>query len=413
MPPLAQHLQDLRPQLVQQAVYALTRGEAVRPMLEVEVLRFFERLIDAVESGSPDWLQGLMRDWVAARPLSEGRERQTFIPILHTLRSATWEVLSTALPADDALRAILTLEGFFAGTSLHLSSLESEARLMETESKLNQGQARVERLEKSKSDFIAVAAHELRTPLTLIQGYAALLGDDVPADVAPHVQVLLAGLANATQRLHEIVEDMMDVSLIDNDMLDLHYELTDLRWLLMQAFTEAQQHLEGRQLTLNFEVAETLETHADATRLYQVFQNLLSNAIKFTPDGGAIVVRSRDLPGFVEITVADTGIGIAPENQERIFQRFVPVGDVTHHSTGKTKFKGGGMGLGLPIARGIAEGHGGALWVESPGYDEAACPGSIFHIVLPKRAQPPPDKTPKLFELFAGDDWATRLPKAR
>jgi signal transduction histidine kinase len=124
-------------------------------------------------------------------------------------------------------------------------------------------------------------------------------------------------------------------------------------------------------------------------------------------------VRSRELPGFIEIVIADTGIGIAPDNQERIFHRFAPAGDVTQHFTSKTKFKGGGVGLGLPIARGIAEAHGGALWVESPGYDEAACPGSAFHVMLPKRAQPPPDKTPKLFELFAGDNWATRLPRGQ
>jgi len=104
MSALAQHLQDLRPQLVQRAVYALTQGETVRPMLEVEVLRFFERLIAAVESGSLDWLQGLMRDWVAVRPMSVGHERQTFIPILHILRSATWETLSITLSAEEALR---------------------------------------------------------------------------------------------------------------------------------------------------------------------------------------------------------------------------------------------------------------------------------------------------------------------
>lgn len=413
MSTLAQRLQALRPQLVQRATHDLARSETAWPILDTEILRFFERLIETVESGSLDGIHGLMRDWVTARPMSAGHERQTFLPVLHLIRTATWETLSAAWPAEEALHALLTLERFFAATSLHLSDLESEARLIETQLKLNQGQTRIERLEKSKSDFIAVAAHELRTPLTLIQGYASLLADDIPADLAPRVQVLLGGLSNATQRLHEIIEDMVDVSLIDNDMLDLHYEVTDLRWLLSQAFTEAQQHLDGRQLTLKFEVAEALETQADATRLHQVFQNIFSNAVKFTPDGGVIVVRARELPGFIEVTVADTGIGIAPENQERIFQRFVPVGDVTQHFTSKTKFMGGGVGLGLPIARGIAEGHGGALWVESPGHDEAACPGSTFHIVLPKRAQPPPNKTPKLFELFVGDEWATRMPRSR
>jgi signal transduction histidine kinase len=85
----------------------------------------------------------------------------------------------------------------------------------------------------------------------------------------------------------------------------------------------------------------------------------------------------------VEIVVSDTGIGIAPEELERIFEKFYRVGDVLLHSTGRTKFKGAGPGLGLTIARGIVEAHGGRIWAESPGYDEETCPGGEFHIVLP------------------------------
>jgi signal transduction histidine kinase len=81
--------------------------------------------------------------------------------------------------------------------------------------------------------------------------------------------------------------------------------------------------------------------------------------------------------------VADTGIGIPPDDLERIFEKFYRVGDITSHSTGKIKFKGAGPGLGLTIARGIVEAHGGRLWVESPGHDEQICPGSEFHVVLP------------------------------
>jgi signal transduction histidine kinase len=121
---------------------------------------------------------------------------------------------------------------------------------------------------------------------------------------------------------------------------------------------------------------------------------VVSNSIKFTPDGGRITIRGRVLGAqgavgtdFVELVVADTGIGIAKEEQERIFEKFYRVGDVQHHSSGEYKFKGAGPGLGLPIARGIIEAHGGRIWVESEGYDEARCPGSEFHIVLPVQPQ--------------------------
>jgi signal transduction histidine kinase len=108
-------------------------------------------------------------------------------------------------------------------------------------------------------------------------------------------------------------------------------------------------------------------------------------------------VSGRLLPGFVEITITDTGIGIDPEFHSRIFEKFGRLGNVSLHSTGKTKFKGGGPGLGLSIAKGVIEAHGGTIWVESDGYDEIRCPGSTFHILLPLRTSPPDARATKLF----------------
>jgi signal transduction histidine kinase len=377
-------------------------GESVRPALEVEVLRFYERLADAVESGSSEWLHGLVRDWVAARPVSVGQEHETFIPLVQGIRSVTWDIMSAEWSPAEALPAILTLERFFAATTLYLAEIENEVRLAEAETKMREVQTRLLQLDKSKSDFIAIAAHELRTPLTLIQGYADLLVEHLPSEMLQRNQPMLGGLTKATQRLREIIDDMVDVSLIDNQMLELQYEQIELRWLIEQVVADAQATLAERHLTLTLELPEAFETHADMARLFQVFKNLLSNAIKFTPDGGRIAVRARGLSGFVELAVVDTGIGIAPADQDRIFDRFAPSGDVTQHSTGKTKFKGSGAGLGLPIARGIVEAHGGAMWVESPGYDEVACPGSAFHIMIPRRAQPPPPRSSRLFDMFMG-----------
>jgi len=139
-------------------------------------------------------------------------------------------------------------------------------------------------------------------------------------------------------------------------------------------------------------------TFGDGERLLQAFSNLFSNSIKYTPDGGKITVDGRLLPGFVEVTITDTGIGIDPEDHQRIFEKFGRLGNVALHSSSKTKFKGGGPGLGLPITKGIIEAHGGAIWVESEGYDEDKCPGSTFHILLPMRKEPPDDRMARLFK---------------
>jgi len=138
--------------------------------------------------------------------------------------------------------------------------------------------------------------------------------------------------------------------------------------------------------------------YIDAGRVMQAVRNIINNAIKYTPDGGTITVDGRMLSGFIEVTIADTGIGISAEDQPAIFEKFDQLGRVDLHSSGKTKFKGGGPGLGLPIARGILEAHGGSIWVESEGHDEIRNPGSTFHILIPARTESPDPKMTKLFD---------------
>jgi len=115
------------------------------------------------------------------------------------------------------------------------------------------------------------------------------------------------------------------------------------------------------------------------------------NAIKYTPDGGKVTISgypvdqgdTRFPDGGVEVVVGDTGIGIDPRFKDLIFTKFYQTGELALHSSGKTKFKGGGPGLGLAIVRGIVQAHGGLVWAESPGYDEEKNPGSNFHVILP------------------------------
>jgi signal transduction histidine kinase len=170
---------------------------------------------------------------------------------------------------------------------------------------------------------------------------------------------------------------------------------------------ELKKPLAERKQTLIIEDFEgdDMMIYGDSERLYQALNNVTSNAIKYTPDNGTITLNGRLLPGFVEITVTDTGIGISPENQAVIFEKFNQLGRVDLHSSGRTKFKGGGPGLGLPITRGIIEAHGGAIWVESAGYDEVKLPGSTFHILLPTRSEP---TDPRIARLFNTTDNKTK-----
>jgi signal transduction histidine kinase len=188
---------------------------------------------------------------------------------------------------------------------------------------------------------------------------------------------MLSGIVSGTKRLREIIQDMIDVSLIEMNLLKLHYQPVWLHRLVEILQFDFKERLGQRKLVLEIDRASVTNkpTYGDPERLYQVLYKVVSNAVKFTPDGGRIQLRGRELPGFCEIVIEDTGIGIPAEDLQRIFEKFSSLGDIALHSSGKTKFKGGGPGLGLAIAKGIIEAHGGTIWAESPGYDEQNLPG--------------------------------------
>lgn len=279
-----------------------------------------------------------------------------------------------------------------------------EARVQARTAELAGAYQRLELLDRNKSDFIQVVSHELWTPLTLILGFSQILQQDLQEGGGSRYQQQIAGIVAGAKRMHEIINSMLDIVKIDSSTLELTVERLVLSELLTMLSTTLEPSLRERKLTLTLVdgIRELPEIEADFTALSKVFDQLLSNAIKYTPDGGLITISGRLLPAlagrteaFVELVVSDTGIGIAPEALDLIFAKFYRTGEVAFHSSGRTKFKGGGPGLGLAIARGIVEAHGGHIWAESAGYDETTCPGSQFHVILPVKQGLAPGETHK------------------
>jgi PAS domain S-box-containing protein len=264
------------------------------------------------------------------------------------------------------------------------------------------------RLNKMKDSFLGLASHELKTPLTVIMGYTELILTDVADKVDKTVLEMVGNISNAAARLDNIVKDMVDVSMIDEKRLQLRLADVDVNQLVEASLNELRFFFSMRKQQIVTHLDETIPTvKGDGLRLMQLLSNVLGNAIKFTPDGGMITVttsakfllRSKQPTAseqvqnvvnigkehhlYVEVAICDTGIGIDREDQLRIFDKFYEVGNIEEHSTGKVAFKAKGAGLGLAIAKGIVDMHGGEIWVESQGYQPDQYPGSTFHILLP------------------------------
>lgn len=244
-------------------------------------------------------------------------------------------------------------------------------------------------LDRNKLEFIQVAAHELRTPLTVLKGYVNLLHTSPELKKKSSLREVIDGIVKGADRMHEVVNMMLDVSRIDSDTMKVLPAPVYLKMILDELSKILSKDITERNINLVIEQAEdTPMIMADPSLIQKALYQLMVNSIKYTPDGGKIkiniqpAVLDENIPA-VEIRFEDSGIGLNPEHQELIFEKFYQVGEVALHSSGKTAFKSGGPGLGLAIVRGIAKAHGGKVWVESAGYDEVNFSGSVFHFVVP------------------------------
>lgn len=232
----------------------------------------------------------------------------------------------------------------------------------------NQMSSELEHLEQSRRDLVANVSHELKTPITAIRAHLENLLDGVEQPDPETLQVMLS----QSERLGRLVEQLLDLSKLESGEVPLQTEVVPLPSLVAQVISEIGVARPDRSVTVGADLPRDLPpVTADRERVHQVLFNLVDNAMRFTPDGGAVTVSADRHNGSVQIHVADTGTGIAPEHLPRLFERFYRVDPSRSREDG-------GTGIGLAIARSVVEAHGGHIEARSEvGH------GSVFTFDLP------------------------------
>ncbi|MDF1591339.1 MAG: ATP-binding protein [Desulfobacterales bacterium] len=289
----------------------------------------------------------------------------------------------------------------FGFTGIIIKDVTATKRI---EEKLTMAKEEAEKANSSKSNFLANMSHEIRTPLNHIIGFTEMLADRKFGDINETQHEYLCDILESSKHLLSLVNDILDLSKLDAGKMKLEPKTIKLKELLENSFLVVQEMRLKHGIELLLDIKEAPETiYADDRKLKQILYNLLSNAIKFTPDGGKVNLTAKTIertvrPGqrkddakdlkiviekrgdtgdkdrmtCVEISVSDTGIGVAPEDQERIFNYFEQVdGPLLHGSHG--------TGLGLALTKNLVKRHGGIIWVESEGKNK----GSKFCFVIP------------------------------
>ncbi len=235
----------------------------------------------------------------------------------------------------------------------------------------------LERLDRRKSEMISIIAHEFLTPITLIQGSAELVA--MKQGQSGENLEILGMLQSGVERLKKLIKQVKSVAMLQDGSIAVNRSLIDLHQELQVVEAIFRPTAAERQMTLAFELEESArQIEADADLLVLALQNLVSNAFRSTPDGGKITVGARSENGVIELSVADTGIGIEASELPFIFEKFYEIGEVDHHSSGEHNFGAKGLGLGLAAVRHIVEAHGGRIQVQSE-LDQ----GSVFSLQLP------------------------------
>jgi signal transduction histidine kinase len=252
-------------------------------------------------------------------------------------------------------------------TAAHAAIAINNARLLKaTQRALD----KVKDTNQIKSNFLALASHELRTPLGIIIGYATFLQEDTQGENSENANRVL----NAAAQMRSLLDQMRNLTLLQSDEMATNLEKVPIQLLLNSSIDEIKYSASRKNLQLVYAFdEEPLQVNADIQKMIQAYVNIFNNAIRFSPDGGEIVIGAMDQGDKVLTWVQDRGIGIPADKLEKIFEEFYQVEPPNTRSYG-------GLGIGLPIARGLIEAQGGKVWAESEGLGK----GTSFKISLPK-----------------------------
>ena len=328
-------------------------------------------------------LEGSIAGWIVreGKPLVISDVRQDprfYAQVDETTDFETRSILGVPLQVRGKVIGVLealnkTGDGIVTQDDMHtLSTLAAHAAIAIENARLvtdiQKAYEELSELDRLKSDFVAIVSHELQTPLTVILGYASFLKEEATGAASEQLDAVM----RSALRLRSLIDDVINLRHIETGEAELELEHLSLNELVTAIMTEFASLAEARKQSVSIELAsQPPMVEADRQKLHLVLANLLSNAIKFTPEGGRIQVEVETRGNEVWVSVRDTGIGIPPRKQERIFDRFYQV-----EPSLTRRF--GGMGLGLSIAKGMVELHGGRIWVES-----VEGMGSSFTFALP------------------------------
>jgi len=256
----------------------------------------------------------------------------------------------------------------------HLEAAQAE--LEEKNHSLEQANDQLRSLDQMKDDFLSIVSHELKAPLTSIKASVSLIAGSEVGKLSPTGAELLDVCHRSTERLHRLVEDLLDVTRIESGHLSLGFRRFSAREMILECLRTVHALADGKGLKLECRAGDEVEITADRDRLIQVIVNLVNNAIKFT-ERGAVIVEAVGEPDRVVFRVSDTGIGIPEDALRRVFDKFTQVESSLRRNAG-------GTGLGLAIVRGIVREHGGDVQASSRVGE-----GSCFSFHIPQ----PPGKT--------------------
>jgi signal transduction histidine kinase/putative methionine-R-sulfoxide reductase with GAF domain len=314
----------------------------------------------------PDITAGSYSSPISDALIATGYRAVVAVPLIredHLIGALT---MNRKTPGEFPAETIELLQTFATQSALAIQN----ARLFR---EIEQKSRELEAASRHKSEFLANMSHELRTPLNAVIGFSEVLSERMFGDLNEKQDEYLKDIHASGQHLLSLINDILDLSKIEAGRMELELSDFDLPMAIDNAMTLIRERAARRSITLHRRVDERLgQIQADERKIRQVLLNLLSNAIKFTSEGGRIEVGAKPVDRSIEMSVTDTGVGIAPEDQEAVFEEFRQVG------TADKKVEG--TGLGLALSRKFIELHGGRIWVKSEVGE-----GSTFTFTIPVR----------------------------